>query len=235
MSIFRRIFRVAQAEGHAVVDQFEDPIKMTEQGVRDLKKNLQEAMASLAQVKSVAIRLDKDAEDQRRLAADYERKAMLLLQKMQGGGLDATEAERLATSALEQKEAASQRAASIRKDHETQKNAADQLQTKVEKLRRDISRYENELITLRARARTAQSMAKINKQIAGVDTTSTVAMLEKMKERVTEQESLAAAYGELADVGKSVEQEIEEALELPASSTASDSLAELKKKMGIAS
>ena len=34
MSIFRRIFKMAQAESHAALDQFEDPIKMTEQGIR---------------------------------------------------------------------------------------------------------------------------------------------------------------------------------------------------------
>jgi phage shock protein A len=41
MSVFKRLFRVSQAEAHAIVDKFEDPIKMTEQGIRDLKKDLQ--------------------------------------------------------------------------------------------------------------------------------------------------------------------------------------------------
>ena len=36
MAIFRRIFKMAQAESHAALDQFEDPIKLTEQGIRDL-------------------------------------------------------------------------------------------------------------------------------------------------------------------------------------------------------
>ncbi len=232
-SIFHRLFKVVQSETHSVVDKIEDPIKMSEQAIRDLKQSLQEAMTSLAQVKSVAIRLNKDAEDQRRLSADYERKAMLLLQRMQKGEMQPAEAERLAASALEQKDAAAQRATSIQKDYEVQKTAGDQLQVKVEKLRRDIGRYENELITLRARARTADSMRKINQQIAGVDSSGTVAMLEKMKERVMEQEALASAYGEIAEGTKTVDQEIDQALEVPAPSTTSDSLAELKKKMGI--
>ena len=33
-SIFQRIFKVAQSEAHASMDKFEDPIKMSEQGVR---------------------------------------------------------------------------------------------------------------------------------------------------------------------------------------------------------
>ena len=232
-SIFSRLFKTAQAEAHSVVDKFEDPIKMTEQGIRDLKKNLQEAMTGLAQVKSVALRLKKDAADQTRLAADYERKAMLLLQKMQSGDLDPSQAESLATQALSKKEEAASRATSFSKDYETQNQAAEQLHAKVDKLRRSIGQYENELVTLRARARTAESMKKVNKQLAGVDSSSTIAMLEKMKNRVEEDETLAAAYGELSDGATSVDDEITAALGPPADAAASDSLAALKAKMGI--
>ena len=38
MGIFSRLFKVGQAEAHAMVDKLEDPIKITEQGIRDLKK-----------------------------------------------------------------------------------------------------------------------------------------------------------------------------------------------------
>ena len=33
-SIFQRIFKVTQSEAHASMDKLEDPIKMSEQGVR---------------------------------------------------------------------------------------------------------------------------------------------------------------------------------------------------------
>ena len=232
-SFFARLFKTAQAEAHSVIDQFEDPIKMTEQGIRDLKKNLQEAMKGLAEVKSVAIRLRKDSEDQKRLAADYERKAMLLLQKMQNGDLDQAQAENLAAQALAKKEEADQRAAAVTTDYEAQNKAAQALQGKVEKLKRQIGHYENELVTLRARARTAESMKKVNKQLAGVDSSSTVAMLEKMKNRVEENETLAAAYGELTEGSTSIDDEIAAALEEPPEVAGADSLAALKAKMGI--
>ena len=100
MGIFQRVFRVGKAEVHATIDKFEDPIKMTEQGIRDLKKDLNSAMTSLAEVKGQGIRLGKQASENEKAAADYERKAMLLLQKAQGGDLDAAEADRLAGEAL---------------------------------------------------------------------------------------------------------------------------------------
>ena len=56
LSVFQRMFKVAQSEAHSAMDKIEDPIKMTEQGIRDLKKDLQAAMESLAQVKASALR-----------------------------------------------------------------------------------------------------------------------------------------------------------------------------------
>jgi phage shock protein A len=103
MSLFNRIFKLGQSHAHSAIDKMEDPIKMTEQGIRDLKKDLQGAMQSLAEVKGVTMRTRKESENNKKLAADYERKAMLLLQKMQNGELDASEAERLATEALSKK------------------------------------------------------------------------------------------------------------------------------------
>ncbi len=98
MSVFQRLFKIGQSQAHSVVDKFEDPIRMSEQGIRDLKTDLQKAMTSLAEVKGMAVRTRRDADNKARLAADYERKAMLLLQKMQNGEIEQTEAERLASA-----------------------------------------------------------------------------------------------------------------------------------------
>ena len=235
MSLFRRMFKVAQAESHAAMEKFEDPIKMTEQGIRDLKKDLQNAMQSLAEVKSMAIRTRRDAEDKKKLAADYERKAMMLLQKMQSGELDPAEAERLATEALNQKEQQAAEAIRISQEADRHEQMAGQLQANVNKIKSSISTYENDLVTLKARAKTAAATKKINQQIAKVDSSSTIAMLEKMKSKVEEDESLAMAYGEMASADQSIDDEInavlkgDEAKALPPP----QALLELKKKMGI--
>ena len=233
MSFFQRIFKNVQSQAHSVVDKLEDPIKLSEQGIRDLKKDLGGSMQSLAQVKAIAIRFKKDSDDQKKLAKDYERKAMLLLQKMKSGDLDPADAERLATEALNKKESAMQRSGVLKKDHEQQKAMGDQLQAKVQTLKETISRYETELVTLKARAKTATSMRKINQQMSSVDSSSTIALLERMKDKVVEEESLAEAYGEMTDASVTLDQEIDKTLATPSSAATSDSLAALKKKMGI--
>ena len=73
MSVFKRMFKVSQAEAHAVVNKFEDPIKMTEQGIRDLKKDLQASMTSLAEVKAISLRTRRQAENHKKMTVYYER------------------------------------------------------------------------------------------------------------------------------------------------------------------
>lgn len=228
---FSRIFKVAQSEAHTAVSKFEDPIKMTEQGIRDLKSNLTDAMSSLAQVKASANRIKKDAEDEKRKAADYERKAMLLLKRAQAGEIEAGEADRLATEALGLKAEAANRAQSLGEQFSAQNNMAGELQSRVNTLKREIGRYENELVTLRARSKTATSMKKINQHLAGADSSSTVAMLERMRNKVEEEESLAEAYAQIGEDSASVDTQIDKALDAPSETAAADSLAELKRKM----
>ncbi len=235
MGIFSRLFKVGQAEAHAMVDKLEDPIKITEQGIRDLKNDLQNAMTGLAEVKGVSIRLTKEADDTKRQADEYERKAILLLQRFKDGQLDQAQADRLATEALNQKEITSQRAARLSQDAEQQQRMAGQLQDKVQQLKTAITSYENELVTLRARAKTAESTKKINQHLAKVDSSSTIAMLERMKQKVEEDEALAQAYGEVGQIDTSADAEINKALASSQPSKAQDQLQAMKAKLGITS
>ncbi len=59
-------------------------------------------------------------------------------------------------------------------------------------------------------------------------------MLEKMRSRVEEDESLATAYGDMATADKSVDDEITKALSGGSPPSTSQSLLELKQKMGMA-
>ena len=231
--VFKRMFKVAQSEAHAAVDRLEDPIKMTEQGIRDLRKDLEASMKNLAEVKALTIRLRKDQAEKKQIAGDYERKAMLLLEKGQKGGLAPEDADRLAGEALVKKEAATTQAVRASKDLENQANMVAQMEANVKKLKSQINTWENELTTLRARAKVAASTKKLNKQLAQVDSDSTVSMLEKMRGKVQEDEALAESYGDIAMIETNVDAEINKALEGGVSPSVSDSLGELKRKMGM--
>ena len=75
MGILSRFFKIGQAEVHHVLDKLEDPVKLTEQGIRDLKKNLSEATSALAEVKASMIRFQRAAENEKKRAIEYVKKA----------------------------------------------------------------------------------------------------------------------------------------------------------------
>ena len=234
IDLFKRLFRIGSAEANALVDKLEDPIKMTEEGIRELKTNLSSALTALAEVKALAIRSKNDAEEAEAKAAEYEKKAILLLKRAEAGEITPEEADRLASECLVQKEALTEAAAVNRADQTKFEAHVDKLDGNIDNLKSNIKKFEHELKTLKARAKVSTATKKINKQLADVDSSSTVSMLERMKEKVAEEEALAESYADIASESHSIDDEINKALESGTAETkASDSLAALKEKMGM--
>jgi len=233
MNLFNRIFKIGQAEAHSAVNQFEDPIKMTEQGLRDLRLDLDKALHALAEVKALAIRSRNEAETERGRALDYENKAVLLLQKAHRQEMEASEADRLATEALLKK--TQHEAQAVRATQEQQKfeASAQQLDQNVQQLKSTISQWDNELKTLKARVTVSTATKTINQQLAQLDSSGTVALLERMKDKVATEEALAESYGQIAQESKSIDQEIDKALGKDGSGQASADLQALKAKLGL--
>jgi len=230
MSIFKRLFKIGKAEAHSAIDKLENPIKMTEQGIRDLKEQLTKSIEALAQVKALAIRTKNEAETYKQQAKNYENKAIELLQRAQKGSLDQAEADRLATSALQQKEQAAQGYNTSMANYEKYDAQVQKLETSIKTLKANVSKWENEAKMLKARAKVSEATKEVNKQLAGIDSTSTIAMLERMKEKVETQEALAESYGELAVENRSLDDEINSVLE-ETNTNSSDALLALKAKM----
>lgn len=234
MNIFRRLFRIGSAEANSLVDKLEDPIKMTEQGIRDLKADLGKALEALAEVKALAIRARNDADSDTEKAKDYEKKAILLLKRAEKGEVSMEDADRLASECLVQKESHMENAASNRSNQEKFEVNVNKLDGNIKRLRSNVKKYEVELKTLKARAKVSKATKNINKQLADIDSTSTVSMLERMKEKVDQEEALAESYADIASENTSIDQEIDKALDSGSAEVkASDSLAALKAKMGM--
>jgi len=233
MNLFTRIFKIGQAEAHAAVSKLEDPIKVTEQGIRDLKADLDKALQALAEVKAQQIRARRDTGTFEQRAAEYEQKAILLLKKAESGDLVPAEADRLATEALRKKELAEQDAQQREQEMSRYDNSVRQLEGTVDTLKSNILTWENELRTLKARMKVSTATKKVNQQMANVDAGSTIAMLERMKNRVEEEEALAASYGEIAGQPTSVDDEIDRALESKDGPVEDQRLLALKKRLGM--
>ena len=233
MKILKRLFSLGKAEANSAIDNLEDPIKMTEQGIRDLKADLEKSLQGLAEIKSLAIRARNDMETAQNRAKDYENKAMMLLKRAQKGEMSSDEADRLANEALTRKEEAMEEYNRNKADKAKFDDNVSKMETKIKQLRSKISTYENELRTLKARVKVSSATKNINKQMANVDTSGTVSMLERMKEKVSEEEALSESYADIANESRSVDEEIDQALGDQNKGKASDELAEMKKRLGM--
>jgi phage shock protein A len=232
MGLFNRLFKIGEANANALVDKLEDPIKMTEQAIRDLKVDLENSIKALAEVKALAIRSKNETETNKNKAMEYESKAVAILQKAQSGAIDPTEADRLAQSALEKKDEHTRTLQVSLTNQKKYDDSVAKLEAQIKKLKSNISNWENEAKILKARAKVSDATKSVNKQLAGIDSTSTVAMLERMKEKVEQQEALSESYAEIANDNITVDEEIDKVLESSSTST-SDALAALKQKLAL--
>jgi phage shock protein A len=232
MNIFKRLFRIGQAEIHAAVDKMEDPIKMTEQGLRELRSDLIEATEAYAKVKALAIRTENDQVQRQQESRSYAEKAILIMQKAQSGQVDLVKAEDLAREALsihkkyyiESEELGGQVMALQQSSREMLRNT--------EILKENMEKWEKELRTLKARAKVSKATEQVNKQLAHVDNHSVIAMLERMKAKVEDQEALARAYGEISREKSGRKEELDSLLKDDSLSIEKD-LQAIKEKLGI--
>lgn len=231
--LLKRLFRIGKAEANSALDKLENPIKMTKQGIRNLKTDLDKSLQSLAEVKAIAIRTNREVQTYKQNADDYEKKAMALLKRGQAGQMDAAEAERLATEALARREENLKLYQTSLQNKKKYDGMVSNMENKIRSLKSQVAKWENELRTLEARDKVSKATTKMNKQLSNIDSSGTLGMLERMKEKVEEQEALAEAYGDMADESKSIDEEIDTALNDP-TITASAALEDLKRKMGMA-
>lgn len=230
MNIFKRLYAIGKAEVNSVLENFEDPIKLTEAGIADMKDQLTESVEALAQLKALSIRKKNEAEAESLSAKDYYAKAVLLIQKSEKGEVDAADSDRLAKEALKKQTEAQKNAELLRSETEKLQDECEKMQTNIHQLKSNISKWENELRTLEARVQVSEATKDINRKMTQIDSSSAVSMLEKLKERVVQQEAVSEAYSELAKSGKSVDEEID-SLVNNADTEAEKALQELKKTL----
>lgn len=229
-----RLRKVFQTEAHTASARSEDPIGLTEEGIRYLKHNLSEGTLSLAQVKSTALRMRQEAEAERRRAADFEHKAVALIKRGRSRELLEDKADRLAVEALRLKGDADTRHLALRQCAARQEELAAQLENRIETLQLEVSHYEEELVTLQALTETAYSV-KVSGQHATEheDPDVLATLLGRMRERVADEEVLAEAHAQLSEAPESVEREIDEALsDQTAKLYVQDMFAKLKARVG---
>lgn len=229
--LLARIIRVMKALVGKKVEQAEDPILLAEQNIRDLKGDLSESLKSLAEVKAIYIRTKHESDAQKRVAGEYERKAILLLEKARDGQIAEVEADRLATQALIKKDEIMRRVQSGDKGLQTYEQMVKQLEKQTMQLKMQIDQWEGEVKTLKARAQVSQATRSLQERLSRTDSQGTLTLLDNLKEKVTEQEAMADAYNQLSNSQTSLDAEIDRILGLDGKGTVHNDLQRLKSQV----
>lgn len=218
MSIFKRLRDLTMSNLYALIEKAEDPIKMTDQYLRDMQEDLEEAEKAVAAQIALEKKFKQLYEDQDALVKKREEQAHVAAQAK---NID------LARRALEEKKAAEQKAAEYQASYEQNKQAADNLREKLGEMRKQITELKNKRETLVARVNAAKAQKTINKSMAGFDSSSAMAGLERMEEKARQLEAEAEASGEIYKKETSLDEEI---AKLSKDQQLEDELAALMKK-----
>lgn len=232
MRLFKKVGRMFSSTAHEVIDEHakKNPIPMFKEGLRELEDKYKTAFEGLAKIKGMALISKKAAEACGEAADELEKKAALVVDRISSGAMDAVKGEELATKALTQAEEKRAEQSGHAKTQHMHQTKADQTEKLVTKLKKEITDGRNEIKTLEAQHQTNTATAEISKTLSSIDSSSTRSMLERARAQVADSEAVATAYGEMSDIGGSVEDELDAALgELPSSSVA-DKLAALKAR-----
>lgn len=218
MSIFKRLRDLTMSNLYALIEKAEDPIKMTDQYLRDMQEDLEEAEKAVA----AQIALEK------KFKALYEEQEALVKKRDEQAHI-AAQAKNvdLARRALEEKKAAEQKAAEYKEAYEKNKASADALREKLTEMKKQITELKNKRETLVARVNAAKAQKSINQSMSGFDSSSAMAGLKRMEEKALQLEAEAEASGELYKKESSLDEEI---AKLSKDQQVEDELAALLKK-----
>ncbi|MCR9166262.1 MAG: PspA/IM30 family protein [Nannocystaceae bacterium] len=223
MGLFSRLGTLIRSNINELINKAEDPEKMLNQVLVDMKAQLVEAKKQVAVAIADEKRIKKQYEQEATKAAEWERKAMLAVK----AGDD-----NLARAALSRKQEHEEVAETLKQQWEAQKQSVEQLKAALRGLDNKIEEAKRKRNILVSRQKRAEAQRTINETLSNINSTSAFDTFERMSDRVTQIEAEAEATAEIG--GALPEATLESQFKaLEASSGVDDDLAALKSKMAL--
>ncbi|MDR2178591.1 MAG: PspA/IM30 family protein [Treponema sp.] len=191
MGIFSRLKTLISANINHLINKAEKPEKMLNQLIIDMNEQLLESKKAVAQAIADEKRLEREMNSQLNQSADWERKAMLAVEKGQ---------DDLAKEALLRKQETDNAALEYRKQWEAQHAAVGKLKEALKELSGKIDKAQRQKNLLIARAKRAEAQQKIQDTMSSVSgNRSAFDAFDRMAQKVDQMEAQADASKELED------------------------------------
>ncbi len=223
MGLFDRIGLLVRSNVNAAVSKAEDPEKILEQLLIDMRDQFIKAKEQVAVAIADEKRLQAKLIQSQQNAAEWERKAMIAVKAGEDG---------LAQEALARQQSEASQSAEWQKQWQSQKAATESLRASLVQLNNKIDEAKRKKDLLVARAKRADAQKTIQNTMAGLNDNSAFDTFGRMAEKVDQLEAEASASEELAaDVsGATLDDKFKK---LENQQGPSDALLALKAKMGI--
>ncbi|WP_034383629.1 PspA/IM30 family protein [Deinococcus sp. YIM 77859] len=188
MSILDRLSRLIRANVNDMISRAEDPAKIIDQALRDMRGAYSEARSEVADAMSQMARLEREADTNRKLAGEYEKKAE---EALRGGS------EELAREALRRAQNHKDLAKGFEEQVSVQRNTVDQLRTQLRALEAKIDEMESKRTLLAARQKTAEAGATLDRVSGFAKAGGALDAFEEMERKVASMEDRNRAMTEL--------------------------------------
>jgi len=226
---WKRLFTVGAAEANSALDKLEDPVKITEQLIKDMKEQVVKSTQAAAQSGAAVIRLKTKKATFDAEAKSFLDKANRIKDKLDSGSVDAVKGKELLLKALNSKKLAEEGSAGLDKQLATLEANDRKVADSIKAFNNQIKDAESQLVSLRAQAETAKASKEINKHMSTANVDGFKSQLDRMKDKVESDQAEADAFAMLNDANKSDEDEINEFLNGDASEADENLLAEFEK------
>jgi len=224
MGLFSRLGTLIRSNINELINKAEDPEKMLNQVLVDMKAQLVEAKKQVAVAIADEKRLKKQYEQEQAKSQEWERKAMLAVK----AGDD-----NLARAALQRKAEYDDVCQTLKQQWDSQRNSVEQLKHALRGLDNKIEEAKRKRNILVSRQKRAEAQRTINETLSNINSTSAFDTFDRMSDRVTQLEAEAEAASEIG--GALPESSLESQFKaLEASSGVDDDLTALKKRMALA-
>lgn len=224
MGIFQKIGTLFKSNINDLIARAENPEKMLNQIILDMKEQLAKAKREVAGAIADERKLRSQLDEEIKQAREWERRAMLAVKE----GRDD-----LAKQALVRQQEHAQRAAALEQTWSAQAAETEKLKAALRQLNEKIEEAKRKRNLLIAKQKRAQAQKRIHETMAGLSDSSAFEAFNRMAEKIEEQERQAVATAEVTEAlsGDTLETEF---MQLESGSDDVDAkLMALKQEMGL--
>ncbi|PYE55857.1 PspA/IM30 family protein [Deinococcus yavapaiensis] len=190
MSILDRLSRLLRANVNDLISRAEDPTKIIEQALLDMRDAYAQARSEVADSMAQLSKLEREQNTNTRLAQEYGEKAA---EALKAGS------EELAREALRRKKNYEDIAAGFSQQVATQSATVEELKTQLRALEGKIDEFQSKKELLQARAQTAKASQTLERMSGFDKSGSAMDAFEEMERRVAQQEDRAGAMRSLRE------------------------------------